>query len=605
MALSSDLISQFVQVTKEEKQKKETTTYGTMVDYDGKQFVKLDGSELLTPISTTVDALDGDRVIVMIKDHNAIVTGNISSPAARNDAVVEANGKIDAYDTLVANKVSTDRFEAEVARIDTLVSENVTIKKSLSANEADIKNLSADTATINKKLTAVNADIDSLDTKKLDTEIADITYATIENLDAAQARINNIEATYGDFQDLTAIKADITDLKTDKLSATDADLKYANIDFTNINMAAVQKVFSDSGIIQNLIVSEGKITGELVGVTIKGDLIEGNTVVADKLVVKGQNGLYYKLNTDGVTTEAEQTDYNSLKGTIIQAKSITAEKIAVDDLVAFGATIGGFNITASAIFSGVKENPLNTTNGVYLDSIGQFSVGDSNNYIRYYKTDDDEYKLEISSDTTILVSRGKSLEAVISDLEEQTTTAAEEANRAQDTADSAQQTADNAETLIKQLSDSISMLVTDGNGSSLMTQTEDGWVFSTAEIQAVVDATSEGLDSLINELGSTNNTVDVLQQAVDDLGLLADYIVIGTYEDQPCIELGETDSEFKLRITNTQVVYTEGSTVLAYFTNQAVHIKKAVIEEELQQGGFVWKVRSNGNMGLVWKGVSS
>lgn len=182
---------------------------------------------------------------------------------------------------------------------------------------------------------------------------------------------------------------------------------------------------------------------------------------------------------------------------------------------------------------------------------------------------------------------------------------AEDASRAQETAEGAQQTAVEAESLIKQLADNISMLVTDGNGTSLMTQTEDGWVFSTSELQKAVDATSEGLDTLVNDLGDTNSAVGVLQQAVDDLGVLTDYITIGTYDNQPCIELGETDSEFKLRITNTQVVYTEGSSVLAYFTNQSMHIKKAVIEEELQQGGFVWKVRSNGNMGLVWKGVSS
>lgn len=182
---------------------------------------------------------------------------------------------------------------------------------------------------------------------------------------------------------------------------------------------------------------------------------------------------------------------------------------------------------------------------------------------------------------------------------------AEEAGHAQETANIAQETAIEAESLIRQLADSISMLVTDGNGTSLMTQTEDGWVFSTAELQKTIDETSEGLDSLINDLGDTNNSLDVLQQAVDDIGVLTDYISIGTYDGQPCIELGETDSDFKLRITNTQVVYTEGSNVLAYFTNQSMHIKKAVIEEELRQGGFVWKVRSNGNMGLVWKGVTS
>ena len=174
-----------------------------------------------------------------------------------------------------------------------------------------------------------------------------------------------------------------------------------------------------------------------------------------------------------------------------------------------------------------------------------------------------------------------------------------------DTADKAVERISNAESLIAQLANNIAMLVTDGNGTSLMTQTEDGWVFSTAETQASINRVTEGLESLASEAGGTKNAVEVLQQAVDDLGEIAEYVRIGTYEDEPCIELGESDSDFKLRITNTQIMYMEGTNVLAYFTNQSMHIKKAVIEDELQQGGFVWKARSNGNLGLVWKGVTN
>ena len=177
-----------------------------------------------------------------------------------------------------------------------------------------------------------------------------------------------------------------------------------------------------------------------------------------------------------------------------------------------------------------------------------------------------------------------------------------EVNHAQTTADEATAKAVNAETLIAQLSDSISMLVTDGNGTSLMTQTEDGWTFSTANIQNSVNKVSEDLNSLTQEVGSVDSAVNLLQQAVDDLGEIAEYVKITTYEDEPCIELGEGDSEFKLRITNTRMMFTEGSTVLAYFNNQSLHVKKIVVEEEFQQGGFVWKARANGNLGLVWKG---
>ena len=162
-----------------------------------------------------------------------------------------------------------------------------------------------------------------------------------------------------------------------------------------------------------------------------------------------------------------------------------------------------------------------------------------------------------------------------------------------------------AESLIQQLSDSISMLVTDGNGESLMVQTETGWTFSTGEIQSAVDATSENLANLSDEMGNVNSTVGALQQAVNDLGVLNDYVKIGTYENEPCIELGESDSDFKLIITNTRIMFMEGSGVPAYINNQSLFIKKAVVEEELQQGEFVWKARSNGNLGLIWKGANN
>lgn len=169
---------------------------------------------------------------------------------------------------------------------------------------------------------------------------------------------------------------------------------------------------------------------------------------------------------------------------------------------------------------------------------------------------------------------------------------------------SAEERITTTESLIQQLSDSIVTLVTDGDGQSLMTQTDTGWTFSTGELQDIVNSTSENLDSLINDVGDIDSAVGILQQAVDDIGVLNDYIKITTYESEPCIELGETDSDFKLMITNTRIMFMEGTDIPAYISNQSLHIKKAVIEEELQQGEFLWKARSNGNLGLIWKGAT-
>lgn len=961
MSLSNDLLTQFAKITRDKtKTNSETTVYGTIVEYNGTKYVRLDGSELLTPITSVTNTYAGERVTVMIKNHSATVTGNITAPSARIKDVEDLDDvvdKISEFEIVISDKVSTSDFDATNARVEELRAETVTIKDTLKANDAEIDNLKVTTGNFTEHLSAVEADIDELETKKLDVTVATATYATISELDATNADIHNLEATYGDFEVLATNKFEAYDT-----FITNADISYAKIDFSNISKATMQWFYANSGLIENVVVGDGTITGNLVGVTIKGDLIEGNTVKADKLVIKGTDGLYYKLNTDGVTTEAEQTNQNSLNGSIITAKSISATKISVSDLVAFGATIGGFHITEDSLYSGVKESVDNNTGGIYLDSKGQAAVGDGSNYIKYYKDADGNFKLAISAESIIFAASNKNVEDTINSIEQKTITSVkeqfyrsssaialsngswsdaqpawtdgtyiwkrtlvtygdgstgytpsstgvcitgntgakgeqgiqgpqgeagpqgekgetgeqgprglqglqgekgdtgetgaagpkgdagekgekgdtgatgakgdkgdqgvagngvkstavtyqagssgttiptgtwsssipktsaetpylwsrttitytngtssttysigstpegivvggrnyfstraikvfddngeytlneyqskgsftqfnnltvpmsyflgknaiisfeaispngeteimvynnngnprywmtfpsgnkatidnawtkivipftitdkgtddpytespsnkieiycpnqtgciirrvkveigtnctdytpapedvatvEEVDLAQTTADSAQQTADNAESLIKQLSDNITMLVTDGNGTSLMTQTDDGWVFSTAGIQKAVDATSEGLDSLVNELGSTNSAVDILQQAVNDLGVLTDYIKIGTYEDEPCIELGESDSEFKLRITNTRIMFMEGSGIPAYFTNQSMHIKKAVIEEELQQGGFVWKVRSNGNMGLVWKGVSN
>lgn len=325
MELPKKLINEFAKVTNDtEKQENDTTVYGVISKNGDSTYVQLDGSDLLTPVSTTTDTQDGDRVTVLIKNHTAIVTGNMTSPAARTDDVKDMDKKFTDENTLITGKIV--------------------------AAEGDIANLKTD---------------------KLSANEAKITYATIVNLNAAEAKI-------------------------DKLAAIDFDAKYANIDFANVGEAAMEHLYSKSGLIENVTISDGTITGNLVGVTIKGDLIEGNTVVADKLVIKGTDGLYYKLNTDGMKIEAQQTDQNSLNGSIITAKSITATKISVDDLVAFDATIGGFNITSDALYSGVKESINNTTRGIYLGKDGQLAIGDSNNFLKYYKTASGAYKLELS-----------------------------------------------------------------------------------------------------------------------------------------------------------------------------------------------------------------
>ena len=444
MPLSSELISQFVKVTKDEKRdKKETTVYGTVVNYNNSKYVRLDGSEFLTPATMTVDAEAGERVTVRLKNHTATVTGNITSPSARVETVKVIVDNVTGIEEIIADTVTSETLNVERSRITALEADNVTIHDEINANKADIEILKSGLVDVDyldadyaqfktmtaENFSAVNADIESLETRKLDATAASSTYATITNLEAANALIN--------------------ELQTNKLSATDIEGLYANIDFSNISKATMSSFYVNSGLIQNAVIGEATISGRLMGVSISGDLIEEGTIIAQKLVVQGEDGLFYSLNTDGMTVEANQTSYNSLNGNIILANSITASKITVEDLVAFGATIGGFKITDNSLYSGAKDNVINTTRGIYLDNIGQASFGDSNNYIKFYENSNGDYVLDISADSISFNNSGtiQSISSVITKIETTANEAKSMSSVARVTANDAKTTANEAKTL--------------------------------------------------------------------------------------------------------------------------------------------------------------
>lgn len=572
MGLSHDLISQFVKVTNDRQtEKKETIAYGTAVELDGKKYVRLDGSDMLTPVSSTADAEANERVTVLIKDHTATITGNASSPAARKQSVEDAIDQITEVEILVADKISTGDLDAERGRIDTLVSENVTIKERLTASEADIDNLEADNATIKETLTAQNGEIENLKVGVLTVDIANTKYASIDNLEATNVNVHNLESDYASFKNATT-----DNLTSVNASITNLDTTYANIDFANIGEAAVEKFYAVSGIIQNLTLETGVVVKELIGVLISGDLIKGNTIQADKLIVRGEDGLYYKLNVDalGETTASADSKYqNGLDGSVIIAKSITAEKVSVSDLVAFGATIGGFHITTNSIYSGAKESATNTTRGLYLDNDGQIVLGDENNYLKFYKTDETNYAFEISL-----------VDAVQEDIN---------ANAA------------NMESLPKKEDlDDLQNQITDQESKiSELTNTANA-------LGSSISDNSEQVDKLGEDLKSSNEQIDILNTKVTTLLGPAAYIREGTVVDaeggtKPCLELGKEGSDFKVRITNEEIQFIDKQSIPAYISNQKLMIEKAQVDNELRFGNFVWKERNNGNMGLVWEGVNS
>ena len=528
----------------------------------------------------------------MIKNHTATVTGNITSPSPSGSDLNNVLDQISEFEIVVAGKVSTEQLEAESARIDNLIAEDVLIKNRLVAAEASIGTLTADNATINGKLTAAEADIDDLTTTKLDAEIASITYATITNLEATNANIHNLQSDFGTFEQLTtntfsAHAADIENLKTTKLDAASADLKYANIDFTNITEASVENLFAKSGMIKDLVMSSGSVTGELVGVKIKGDLIEAGTLKADKLVVLGTDGLYYKLNVSGSTVETEQTQYNSINGSIITAQSITANKIHVDDLKAFNATIGGFKITDNSIYSGVKSSINNTTRGIYLDTDGQIMFGDTSNFVKFYKdtTDSEErYKLDISVSNLLIGSSGKSVELVINSLENQV-------NDCVKTGD--------LDTINSSIDERIESAKTDviaNINNKYVEVSEIDKIYQT--VQTMIEKSDEDITFTFQGIAS-----DIQNEIVLNQQNFERYI---RFSEQG-IELGEIDSPFKTNITTTEIYFSQSGKKIAYISNSKLYILEAEFINKMSIGSegvgyYDWVIRKNGHLSLKLRG---
>lgn len=137
MNLSQDIITAFVKITNDNKKKNtEATLYGTTVIQNGNKFVKIDGSDVLTPVQSTAVIRSGARVTIMLKDHQAIVTGNLTDPSASSGDVSDI-GDIDAR---LEAKVDKSEFELTINELLTTIAELTTRVDELTTRVEKLEN---------------------------------------------------------------------------------------------------------------------------------------------------------------------------------------------------------------------------------------------------------------------------------------------------------------------------------------------------------------------------------------------------------------------------------------------------------------------------------
>lgn len=356
MDLSNDLISQFVKITNDgDVGSKESTVYGTTVEYNGEIYVKLDGSDLLTPVETTSDMQTGERVTVMIKNHGATVTGNITSPSANegtvNKKVTEAvegiEGKvITEVEILIADRVSTEQLDAELARIDTLIAGKATIEE-LEAIDAKIENLEVG------NLEAVNAEIENLKSNKADITELNAVSANIEILDAEVADIQTL--VNGNLTSDNILSFHIT---ADKVTMDDAfisDAMIANVSAGKItagtiNTSLVSVQSEDGGLIISGSTQQFKDADGNVRIQIGKDSTGDFT-----FALYGADGQGQLINQNGITASA------------------IGDGLIVNDMVADNAAISGGKLDISSVITEINSDNSTTikSSKIYLNEQGQ------------------------------------------------------------------------------------------------------------------------------------------------------------------------------------------------------------------------------------------
>ena len=493
-----------------------------------------------------------------------------------------------------------DEIQAHTAYIDELIAADAVIRGRLTTSEADIGDLKADNATIKGTLVAQSARIDQIEAGSISTEYLEANYAKISALNATNANVSTLQTNYANVsveltaakadittltskeaafetataQNFTAVNADISNLSADyasfktetvgSLTAIEADIQsldteYAQIDFANIGDAAIERIFSDYGMIKNLMIEEGAVTGELNGVTINGDLINANTLKADRLIVRGDDGLYYRLNVDSLgqtKADSDEKYQNGLDGSVIVAKSITAGKVSVTDLYAFDATIGGFDITETTINNVGKDSVDSVVPGLYMNKNGEVVFGDAGNFIKFYKVLDEDAETESFK----LVIQASNIDMHFDSTGESSSVESSFVSIGSEVEDVDGRTKENADN-IEGLSNEVS------------------------DVRDIADAASNYISSISDSISVHEGDAETKKRIS-----IGGNFKMDVYDDNISFDYDDSETQsnpVKLRVHNVEV-------------SEELNLKKDITMKD-NNGGFRFKLHDGGNLGIVWE----
>lgn len=333
MDLSNNLISQFAKITKDQNgSSTETIVYGTAVSYGDKLYVNIDGSDSITPVVTTSEFKAGERVTVLLKDHSATILGNVSNPAASTETV----GKVlDEYDTIVAkignfelviaDKVTTEQLEAELAIINEALIGKATIEElnavKATIKDLDVSKLEADIAHINQAL-ITKAEIAELDAIRADISVLETDVGNIETLVGGNLTMDNIQSLVLTSSKVTVDNAFIKDAMIDRVSAS--KLTAGTINTNLINIGSADGAMTITGSLQQFKDAAGNVRIQL-GKDSSGDFTFALYGADGKGQLINQNGITASAISDGLIVNKMVADNAAIAGSKLDIESVITE----------------------------------------------------------------------------------------------------------------------------------------------------------------------------------------------------------------------------------------------------------------------------------------
>lgn len=291
-------------------------------------------------------------------------SGTTEADVSLNEIVNTINSVANTLQNVRYNTVTTKTLEADAANIGLLKAEQADIKYATiqSLNATDAKITALDSATIKTdELYSKVADLDYIKSDHADIAVIKNTMITTDTLKAEIAKIGY----------LTADEADIR-----YLTVSTADTKFLHADMSDMDIAKIQTLFATAGIVSDMTIKDGHITGVLDSVTVNANSITTGTLSVDRLVIRGsEKSLVYELNNISGALQAKSVD--TLNGEILTQRTITADKLVAKSITSNEIKAG--TITSDEIASGtIKAANINVTdlvgNSAFINSLKSNTV---------------------------------------------------------------------------------------------------------------------------------------------------------------------------------------------------------------------------------------